>query len=458
MRSTEPSRRGGAPNPRIREIELRNLGLEILAGTRRAGAHASELFAEAFRQHRHLTAEQRGALVERVHAVLRSERLLDFALQRAASSELDGRRLDFARWLARAVLDGETRPEEARDDLPRIDWAAVLEAPRRLRELPDPILRLAIDCSLPDFVAERLIADLGEKDAAELGRALSESAPQTLRANRLRITRAALSERLREHGATMRDGALAADALIVEEHAPVFRWPEFTDGLFEMQDEGSQLVSEFTAPPPGGWVVDACAGAGGKTLHLGALLGGRGRIAALGVGAGAAASLEELKRRAKRAGLNNVRTLRLDADGETDAATIPAALESMRGRADRVLVDAPCSGLGVLRRNPEARLRATESDIARLAALQISILERFAPLVKPGGRLVYATCSILKQENDDVVRAFLEKHAEFSLMTAKEILGSARAADLGDGEFLRLYPHRQGTDGFFAAALRRTKS
>ena len=202
----------------------------------------------------------------------------------------------------------------------------------------------------------------------------------------------------------------------------------------------------MTAPPPRGVVVDACAGAGGKTLALGALLANRGRLTAFDPSED---KLEELRTRARRAGLTNVRALAVD-----EKVPIDAEIE-LRGRADRVLCDVPCSGLGTLRRNPEARWRLQPSDLDELPPLQRAILERYAPLVAPGGRLVYATCTVDVAENDAVVDAFLAAHPEFVAVPAKEIMGKARAEALGDGMRLRLSPAIHDTDGFFAAVLRR---
>jgi 16S rRNA (cytosine967-C5)-methyltransferase len=163
--------------------------------------------------------------------------------------------------------------------------------------------------------------------------------------------------------------------------------------------------------------------------------------------------IDELRRRARRAGLTNARAVVVVPEklGETFEAL------GLAGACDRVLVDAPCSGLGVVRRNPESRWRLTAADVDELVRKQREILAAYAPLVAPGGRLVYATCTVLSAENDGAVRAFLDAHPDFSVMTAKEILGAARAAEIGDGTFLRCYPHRHGTDGFFAAVLRRRK-
>ena len=226
----------------------------------------------------------------------------------------------------------------------------------------------------------------------------------------------------------------------------MFGLPAFKEGLFEVQDEASQLVAEVTAPPPRGLVIDACAGAGGKTLALGALLENRGRLLALDVDP---KKLEELSRRARRAGLSNHRAL------EVDATAYPDEVEALRGRADRVLVDAPCSGIGALRRNPEARWRLSEDDIPRLAGEQLGIARRAMSLVAPGGRLVYATCTVLRQENEAVVDQLLAPGWE--VMRVAEIWGSERAAAVTDpsGTYLKLRPDRHDTDGFFAAILYR---
>jgi 16S rRNA (cytosine967-C5)-methyltransferase len=233
---------------------------------------------------------------------------------------------------------------------------------------------------------------------------------------------------------------------VLETHLNAYGLASFKEGLFELQDAGSQLIAEACAPPPRGLVVDACAGAGGKTLALGALLGNRGRLVALD---SSERKLEELRDRARRAGLTNTRAIAV-ADGRE-----AESFGELAGRADRVLCDVPCSGLGVLRRNPEARWRLAPADLDELPRLQRRLLETYAGLVAPGGRLVYATCTILRSENDDVVDAFLAAHDGFEPVLLKEILGSERAAAIGDGARLRLSPDTHDTDGFFAAVMRR---
>jgi 16S rRNA (cytosine967-C5)-methyltransferase len=215
----------------------------------------------------------------------------------------------------------------------------------------------------------------------------------------------------------------------------------FADGLIEVQDEGSQLLAWLVAPRRGEMIADYCAGAGGKTLALGMLMRGTGRIYAMDI---SAKRLAALAPRAARAGITNVHTLVL---GEDDARA-----RRLAGKLDRVLVDAPCSGFGTLRRNPDLKWRHGPDAIAELAAKQRAILRSAARLVKPGGRLVYATCSILQEENDAIADDFLHENAEFRPFSCAEAFAAARIP-LDTGERLRLLPHLQGMDGFYAAGF-----
>ncbi len=223
--------------------------------------------------------------------------------------------------------------------------------------------------------------------------------------------------------------------------------PMFLDGAVEVQDEGSQLLGLLVEPRRGEMVVDFCAGAGGKTLQLGAAMGSSGRLYAFDV---SDKRLTNLTPRLKRSGLSNVHPQRIS--GENDAK-----VKRLRGKIDRVLVDAPCTGLGTLRRNPDLKARQDETALAELNVKQRSILAAAAALVKPGGRLVYGTCSLLAEENEDIVAEFLAAHPEFRVVPAGEIfarLGIKLEAD----PYLHLYPHIHDTDGFFAAVMERAKA
>jgi 16S rRNA (cytosine967-C5)-methyltransferase len=277
---------------------------------------------------------------------------------------------------------------------------------------------------------------------------MNQRAPLTVRANTLEGTRDELRQRLQREGVTATPTAYSPWGLVLDGHANAFALQAFRDGLFEIQDEGSQLIALAVGARPGQKVIDACAGAGGKTLALAMEMHNRGEIAALDVDEG---RLEEARRRARRDGVHNVRTRVVPADpAEADAVVAPLA------GADRVLVDAPCSGLGTLRRKPDARWRLQPSDPERFAGLQLELARRHAALVKPGGRFVYATCAIGRTENDDVAERLAREVPGLAPLPAAQALGAELAAALGaDGHVVKLYPHRHGTDGFFIACFRR---
>jgi 16S rRNA (cytosine967-C5)-methyltransferase len=222
----------------------------------------------------------------------------------------------------------------------------------------------------------------------------------------------------------------------------------FLDGAVEVQDEGSQLLGMLVEPRRGEMVVDFCAGAGGKTLQMGAAMDSTGRLYAFDV---SDKRLANLGPRLKRSGLSNVFPQRIS--GENDAK-----VKRLRGKIDRVLVDAPCTGLGTLRRNPDLKFRQTAESVTELNAKQTAILDAAASLVKPGGRLVYGTCSLLTEENEEVVAGFLASHPDFRVVNAAEVLErqGVKVPDAG-GEYLKLLPHKHDTDGFFAAVLERVK-
>jgi 16S rRNA (cytosine967-C5)-methyltransferase len=220
--------------------------------------------------------------------------------------------------------------------------------------------------------------------------------------------------------------------------------PWLVEGKFEVQSESSQLVGLLVAPRRSEMVADFCAGAGGKTLFLGMLMRSQGRLYAFDV---SDKRLKKLTPRLARSGLSNVHPQRLDSERD-------AKLKRLAGKMDRVLVDAPCTGTGTLQRNPDLKWRYSEVGLAELNAKQTAILTAAARLVKPGGRLVYATCSVLSAENETIVTQFLDVNPEFSLQSASEALARAQVP-LDTGETLKLLPHQHHTDGFFAAVLMR---
>jgi 16S rRNA (cytosine967-C5)-methyltransferase len=225
---------------------------------------------------------------------------------------------------------------------------------------------------------------------------------------------------------------------------PLTKLDAFQNGWVEVQDEGSQLLCSLVAPRRGEMIVDFCAGAGGKTLALGAMMRSTGRLYAFDI---SERRLAKLKPRLARSGLSNVNPVLIDSEHDSK-------IKRLVGKIDRVLVDAPCSGLGTLRRNPDLKWRQSPESVAELAPKQLSILTSAARLLKRGGRLVYATCSILEAENEAVVKQFLEAHPDYALVSARDVLAEQRVG-LDTGDYLSLWPHRHATDGFFAAVLER---
>jgi 16S rRNA (cytosine967-C5)-methyltransferase len=304
---------------------------------------------------------------------------------------------------------------------------------------PDPLEALATRCSFPTWVAARWLARYGPEEAEALMRALNARPPLTVRANTLRASREALATRLREEEhADVRATVLAPEGLVVEGGGDPGRWGVFTAGACVLQDEGSMLVARLLEPPAGATIADVCAAPGTKTTHLAQLMADRGRVLAFDPQPARLARVHEAAARL----------------GVTIAETVEGAVEALAPRwaaaCDGVLVDAPCSNLGVLRRNPEVKWRRQAADLAAAAQRQGSILAAAAGLVRPGGRLVYATCSLEPEENDDVVRAFLAAHLAFAVEPPAAFPVAADAHG-----FVRCLPHRHGTDGFTAIRLRR---
>jgi 16S rRNA (cytosine967-C5)-methyltransferase len=315
---------------------------------------------------------------------------------------------------------------------------AFTRAPGPPRLPADPVEAAGIRWSFPDWMAARWIARYGAEDAERLMAALNERPPVTIRANTLRVSREDLARRLRdEELAETEPTALAPEGLTVRRGA-VSRWAAFASGWCTIQDEASMLIARLLDPRPGELVADTCAAPGTKTTHLAQLMGNRGRIVAMDPHAGRLALLAQA---AARLGVSIV---------ETHAGGVAAVSGRWKGRCDRVLVDAPCSNLGVLRRNPEVKWKREAHEMARLAEKQRGILAAAAALVKPGGHLVYATCSLEPEENDDIVRAFLGEHRDW-LVDAPATFPVPPDAD----GVIRCLPHVHGTDGFTAVRLAR---
>jgi 16S rRNA (cytosine967-C5)-methyltransferase len=432
----------------------RALALEIAAEARAEWGFASEIIARSFRAHRELASGDRRRISETVYGLIRMDRRLDAILEEVARRdlpELGPAARDELKLLVYEVREGlplEAVLADAKRLLgPSADLSRVLEEDAGVGKRSG-IERDALRLSYPTWLIEQLTNDLGREAGLALAAEMNTRAPMALRVNTARISREALAARLAEEHVVAKPTPLAPAGLVLETRVNAFGLTAFQEGLFEVMDEGSQVVAELVAPPPGGRVVDACAGAGGKTLAVGASMDGKGRLLALDTDG---KKLEELRRRARRAGLTNVTARPVTAEG----TTLPP--EARAAAWDRVLVDAPCSGTGTLRRNPEARWRLTADAVRAFPARQLALLVTYAPLVAVGGRLIYATCSVVEAENEAVVSRFAAERDDFVRVPVKEIWGKERASAVGDGLTLRLYPHTHDTDGFFAAVLRRVR-
>jgi 16S rRNA (cytosine967-C5)-methyltransferase len=396
-----------------------------LAELLRFSRPADQALSAYFRSHRNLGQQDRAFIAETAFAVLRRRRSLEAAAGSAAPRELAVAALVRVFGIsARALPD---------------DDAALAT---RLKEGAGRALSAAEKADMPDWLWERIADAYGADEAAMIAQGLLGTAPLDLRVNLEKISRDDALARLAQEGAAT---PLSPAGIRMRGKPAINRHALFLEGAVEVQDEGSQLLAYLLAPRRGEMVADFCAGAGGKTLALSMLMHGTGRVYAMDV---SEKRLRELAPRAARAGISNVHPIVLADEGDVRA-------RRLAGKLDRVLVDAPCSGFGTLRRNPDLKWRHGEPAIAELAAKQARILRAAARLVKPGGRLVYATCSILPEENEAVAAAFAAEHPEFKALACNELLAAQRI-ELNTGAQLRLWPHRHGTDGFFAAAFQKS--
>lgn len=384
-----------------------------------------------FRDNRKLGVHDRALIADTFYSILRRRRFLEHI-----APEATPRRLVLACWLK---LNGiATRELEPLLRKPELEWL------RELKATSSDNLPLAVQAELPDWLWGRLVVQYGDAEALTLARTTQQGAPLDLRVNTLKAQRDAVLERLRSKGIAAEATQLSSIGIRLTDKIPLHKHPLFLDGTIEVQDEGSQLLALLVAPRRGEMVADFCAGAGGKTLALGAQMANTGRLYAFDV---SERRLANLKPRMARSGLSNVHPQLLGSERDPK-------LKRLFGKFDRVLVDAPCSGLGTLRRNPDLKWRQTEMDIAELTVKQASILDSAARLVKAGGRLVYATCSLLREENEGIIEAFLAQHPDFHCINAVEVLAHGKVA-VESGPYLQLLPHQHNTDGFFGAVLER---
>ena len=413
---------------------LVELATELLHRVLQLQHPADGLVSDFFRQHRTLGQRERHTLAETTYSVLR-QRLLYQHLAQSGKGEME-RRLVLLAWqgnegFLRAALSDTEQQWLAQVAL--IDRAA----------LPDKLRH-----NLPEWLADTLQTALGD-EFWPLVNSLNASAPLDLRVNSFKAKRDDVIKAFKTEGVDAVATPYSPLGLRIEGKPALHKLDVFMRGDVEVQDEGSQLLALMVGAKRGEMVMDFCAGAGGKTLALGAEMRNTGRLYAFDTSGHRLASL---KPRLARSGLSNVFPAQIAHERDE-------RIKRLAGKLDRVLVDAPCSGLGTLRRNPDLKWRQTPQSVAELQVKQAAILASAARLVKPGGRLVYATCSLLVVENEAIAEAFTALHdSSFSVMPALDALTRAQVGEAGTlvrGHYLRLWPHRHATDGFFAAVWER---
>ncbi len=428
-------------------------GQELLGCIRASSKPADSLIDSFFRSHKYLGSHDRRFIAESVYGTLRHLRRCESLVYRAVGGEgikleeADGHLLLIVAYRVAFGSDTVT----AADIVPKLaspnlknKASEILESLRR--EHPDPpvdaVGKLGVEYSFPDWMVRKIMELYGESETEQILRSLNDPAPLTLRVNTLKTTVDQCQAELGKQGVHATRTKHSPVGLHIEKRLNVFSLKSFQDGLFEVQDEGSQIIPLLIDPKPTAKVLDACAGAGGKSLGFAALMKNRGEIFASDTNG---YRLKELKKRSRRAGAFNIRPVEVE--------TLSDLADKYRGYFDVVFVDAPCSGLGTIRRNPGMKWTVTEDTVREVSEKQAAILAHCAGLVKPHGRLVYATCTLLSEENEDIVTGFLAKNLKFRLKFPESTLAQIGLDKARAGDFIKLMPHTHGTDGFFCAVM-----
>jgi 16S rRNA (cytosine967-C5)-methyltransferase len=404
---------------------------EVLREILRFAAPADTTLSRYFKDHPRLGGRERGAIAECVYNVLRNKSFYtDFSEAGGGATMRRLTLLGMADAVGVESLGGLTDDE--------VTWV------ERILQIDRKVMHKSSRSNMPKWLFDKLVEQMGEEETLLLADGVNAPAPLDLRVNAMKATRDEVAAKLLEAPIRSTPTPFSPLGLRVLQKPALQNLPLFKDGLIEVQDEGSQILSAIVGAKRGEMVVDFCAGAGGKTLALGATMRNTGRLYAFDV---SEKRLAKLKPRLARSGLSNVHPVQIAHERD-------AKIKRLAGKIDRVLVDAPCSGLGTLRRNPDVKWRQQPSAIGELQVKQAAILAGAARLLKGGGRLVYATCSFLDDENDFIAKQFLETHPDFELVPMSKVLAEQKI-ELEMGDYLKLLPHKHQTDGFFAAVFER---
>jgi 16S rRNA (cytosine967-C5)-methyltransferase len=429
---------------------------ELLQLVRSSGKPADSVIDTFFRSHKYLGSHDRRFIAEATYGTLRHLRKCESLLKKALGDQADVMIPDdgFLLLVVTYLVAIEPRAPIAIADLEPAVKSAKLKpqlgsllqslASQQATLPVDPVERIGEEYSYPDWMVQRLLEQYGEPETVLLCQSLNGQAPLSLRVNSLKSTVEDCQEALKREGVDTERTKRSPFGLVVPKRINIFQLQAFRDGLFEVQDEGSQLLPYLLDPKPTAKVLDACAGAGGKTLELSALMKNRGEIVAADVHS---YRLEQLRKRTQRAGVSNVRIRQVQ--DVTDLG------DQYADYFDVVLIDAPCSGIGTLRRNPGMKWVVTEETVREVSEKQLHILEACVPFVKTGGKIAYATCTLFREENEMVVETFLRSHAEFALDDPPLDRTKFDFSPYSVGKYIKFSPYRDGTDGFFIAVMKK---
>jgi len=395
--------------------------------------HPADTTLRYFFKNERIGSNEREIVAETVFGVLRHRLLLEIT----CAGNPTPRRLGLAHLIRFGGYNlRELEPVLKRDEK---EWLATVKGVK-VEALP-----LTVQAELPEWLVEKMRVSYSDAEILTIGHSMQQGAPLDIRVNTLLAKREDVLQLLHDKMIEAAPTPFSPIGIRLKKKIPLNKNVLFTEGKVEVQDEGSQLLGFLLAPKRNDMVVDFCAGAGGKTLMLSAQMNSQGRLYAMDV---SEKRLSNLKPRLKRSGASNIQPMLISHENDLK-------VKRLAGKIDRVLVDAPCSGLGTLRRNPDLKFRQSPTSLAELTQKQAAILASASRLLKNGGRLVYATCSILPEENQLIVQSFLATHPDFALRSVSNVLQQQKIA-LETGDYLELRPHLHNTDGFFAAVLEKS--
>ena len=449
----------------MRKKTPRAICLDILNRVEETDLHLDRLLTDSFKRYRHLTALDRSFLTELTYGVIRWRGKLDWVIRQFSNTPFEKIELEtinilrlglyqilfLSRTPASAAVNESvelTKQIRGRGGAGFVN--AVLRSSIRQREgirypdiAEDSALHISVTQSHPLWLVRRWVNEVGVEETLRICTFNNQISSLTLRANTLKMDRGDLIEKLREEGLKPHLTTYSEEGFLLQDPPPTSELPFLKEGLYVIQDEASQLVSSILDPRPGERILDACAAPGGKTAHTAQKMGNRGEIYALDL---SKAKLDLIEGICQRLGIEIVKVFRADA-----AASLPV----FKGLVfDRVLADVPCSGFGTLRKNPDLKWRRREKDIKRLSGLQFSILNNLSAYVEKGGVLIYSTCTVFHEENEGVVKRFLEGHPGFHIDRMDKVLPEKCHRFIHNGYF-KTFPPQNGMDGFFVARLRK---